>query len=461
MFKRLCAALATLVLVLALTPTFALAETIDLESISVKHIIVIDEDSGATLLEKDADSKAYPASTTKIMTALVALENGNLDDEVTVGEEVWRGFGDKSSLMGLSEGEKITLKDLLYGMLLVSGNDAGAAIAVHIGGSISGFVDMMNQKAQELGMTGTHYMNPHGLHDEEHYTTARDMAVLARAAMQNETFRKIVGTKTYEVKPTNRDSDGYQLETSNKLRYTHEGKQSYEYPYATGIKTGDTNQALRCLVASAEKDGVKLITVLLCDEDQDNRFTVAKNLFDWCFANCLKVDASTLGLPTTVDQTVSNASFEDPQNGVLTLNADLTGKTISGLKEEIEDIKANIASVKLVPVLNDKLAAPVAEGQVVGTVAYQYNGSTLFSADLVASRSVAGIDTAVLSPSSSPLITGTNAPKNNSSPLLFWILVILLVVIIFCVIKIAQRKRQRRRGARRRRMASSRGGYKR
>lgn len=459
MFKRLCAALATLVLVCALTPAFASAETIDLESISVKHIIVIDEDSGTTLLEKNADEKAYPASTTKIMTALVALEKGNLDDEVTVGEEVWRDFGPNSSLMGLSEGETISLKDLLYGMFLVSGNDAAAAIAVHIGGSISGFADLMNQKAQELGMTGTKYVNPHGKHEEEHYTTARDMATLARAAMQNETFRDIADTKTYTIAPTNRDSNGYQLENTNKLVYTREGKESYEYPYATGIKTGDTNQALRCLVASAEKDGVSLIAVLLRDEPVDNRFTVAKNLFDWCFANCLKVDVSTLGLPTTLDQTVVNASFEDPQNGILTLNADLTGKTISGLKDEIEDIKANIASIKLVPVLNDKLTAPVEEGQVVGTLAYQYNGSTLFSADLVASRSVAGIDTAVLSPSSSPLITGTNSPKNNSSPLLFWILVILLVLIIFVVIKIAQHKHQRRRSRRRR--SAKRSGYRR
>jgi len=191
-----------LILILLCTPAMTLADY-DYDSIPTPNMIVVDgDDPSVVFYERNADQKVYPASTTKIMTTLVTLENGNLDDSFTVGDEVLGTtikFSKYSSLMGIQPGETLTLRDLVYGLMLVSGNDAGEAIAKHVAGSVDAFVALMNQKAQELGMTSTHYSNPHGVQNDDHYTTARDMAKLMAYALKNEDFVKIAGTKTYTV----------------------------------------------------------------------------------------------------------------------------------------------------------------------------------------------------------------------------------------------------------------------
>lgn len=426
--------------------------------IPTKHVILIEAETGAVLFEKDADSQARPASTTKVMTCIVALENGNLDDVVTCGREV-DGFSSGSSLMGLSNGERIQLRELLYGLMMRSGNDAAAAIAVHIGGSIDGFADMMNAKAAELGMTNTHFVNPHGMDKDAHYTTVADMAKLTAYALKNGDFRAIVSRTTRTIEGTNRRSSGYKLENSNKLIYTKEGNDSYEYRYAIGVKTGDTPKAGRCLIAAAEKDGVRLISVQYGDFEEEGvsgtyRFELAAKLFDWGFKNFTTADASTLNLPTTLDRSVNNSSFEDPQNGVLTLTADLSGKSVSGLKSDLEAIQADPSLVTMTAVLNtEPLVAPVAEGDVVGSAVYQYNGHTILTADLTASRDVAELATVVHSPSSSPLVLEEISSSNGGSSLLFWILLAIVIIAVILAIRILKTRRIRRRNARRRRGA--------
>jgi D-alanyl-D-alanine carboxypeptidase len=202
-------------------------------------------------------------------------------------------------------------------------------------------------------------------------------------------------------------------------------------------------------VATAEKDGVELIAVLLGDKEFAYRFETAANLFDWGFTNCMSVNASELGLPASVETDVANASFEDPNNGKLELTADFTDKKITGLKTDIESLIGNVSAVSMTPAVG-QLAAPVKKGDKVGTVSYQYNGRTLFETDLLASRDVAEIAANTVFPSSSPLITEPGEKDGSeSSPLLFWILAsVVLIVIVVVVLKLIlsgnRRKRRRR-----------------
>lgn len=457
MLKRLYSLLTALLLLVSFAPGSQALDPATYET-SVEHVVLMEAATGRILYEKNADASAFPASTTKIMTCILALENGDLDEEITVGEEVWRGFGSQSSLMKLSEGEKITLRDLLYGLMLVSGNDAAAAIAVHLGGSISGFADMMNAKAAELGMTGSHFMNPHGTHKEESFNTvtARDMALLARYCLtqspEAQNFRAIVSSRTHDVDPTNRDSDGYHLENTNKLVHTKEDKESFEYRGAIGIKTGDTNASLRCLVAAAERDGTTLIAVLLKDEPDDNRFKVAAELFDYGFENFRTVQADTLGLPTDLSVVVKNCSFDDSENGQLALEVDLTSLEVAGLADELARIQANPAAVVATVTPKGDLSAPVNEGDAVATVAYQFEGETILTAECFASRSIAAMASAALeTPDGHALVDSRQGPEEESSPWLFWGLVVLgILIVVFVVRYFLRRNRRLRRRSRRR-----------
>lgn len=222
----------------------------DIESITTKHILLMDAETGSVLYEKGGRQRAYPASTTKIMTCILTLEKcKDLNEVVTIGTVTSRG-----SVMGIKEGEHIKLKDLLYGLMLFSGNDAAEAIANHVAGSKDAFVNMMNEKARKLGMTETHFVNPNGLHDEKHYSSAYDLAILSRYAMQNETFRGIVSTGTYTSEATDKNPDGYELFNSNRLVHkVKEEEKDYTYRYITGIKTGNTIEAGYCIVASAKR----------------------------------------------------------------------------------------------------------------------------------------------------------------------------------------------------------------
>ncbi len=454
--KKLISLLLALIVAFGIYSNPAAADGFDPASVSTPHVCLIDAASGAVLYEKKARDQAFPASTTKIMTCILALEHvADLNEVVTVGNSVET----KGSCIKILPGEKMPLIDLIYGMMLESGNDAARAIAEFISGGESAFADLMNQKAAELGMTGTHFLKPNGLHNEEHYTTAYDMALLTRYAMQNETFRKIVSTTTYNAAPTNRDSDGYQWQNTNKLIHTKKDEPSYEYRYATGVKTGDTNYAGRCLVASAKKDGLELILVLFGDESANYRFESAASLFNWGFENYATLDAATLGLETTLQTAVENADPADTQGGLLTLNIDLSGATISALNSTIDAIRQDPSLLTATKAL-DKLTAPVEEGQKAGIVSYQYNGATLFTAPVYASRAVAAAGASESSaPGSSPLALETpdpdgNGKKNNSW--VFWLCLLLALILIVFVARVIAVRRRRRRAPRKRKAYRSR-----
>lgn len=251
--------------------------------VSAKSAILIDQESGRILYEKDAYTKRRIASITKIMTAILAVESGKLDEKVTIDKQSVHIEG---SSIYLEENEQITLEDLVYGLMLRSGNDAAVAIANYIGGSVEGFVYLMNEKAKELGMTNTMFANPHGLDDSEnHYSTAYDMAILTQYAMNNDTFNEIFSAKTYK---------SYTLNEEQKVRYWRNKNKLLTglYKYSTGGKTGYTKRAKRTLVSSAEKKDLSLIAVTL---DAPNDWNDHISMFEYAFTNYEKVKLLNVG----------------------------------------------------------------------------------------------------------------------------------------------------------------------
>ena len=218
-------------------------------SVSAKSAILIDAGSGRVLFEKNADERSLIASTTKIMTGLLVCEAGDLEREISVPAEA---AGVEGSSLYLKAGERITVRELLYGLMLRSGNDAAVALAIATCGSVDAFVSRMNEKAQALGMTGTHFENPNGLDGEAHYSTARDLAKLCAYAMENETFRAASSSRSFT-------ENGRSFTNHNKLLWRVEG--------ADGVKTGYTKKAGRILAGSAQRNGQRLICVTICDPD--------------------------------------------------------------------------------------------------------------------------------------------------------------------------------------------------
>ena len=241
-------------------------------------VILMEESTGTILYEKNMDEAHYPASITKIMTTLLALENGNLSDMVTFSDDAINNT--EGSGIARDYGEQMTLEQCLYGVMLESANECAYAVAEHVGGTVENFVDMMNAKAKELGCTNTQFKNPHGLPNEEHYTTAHDMGLILKEAMKHEEFRKISGTISYTLKKSDTLKDT--LELWNHAKILRENS-DYYYKYAEGAKTGFTQVALNTLVTYAKKDNVELICVILKDYGADKSYTDTANLFKWAF----------------------------------------------------------------------------------------------------------------------------------------------------------------------------------
>ena len=472
--KRILGALLTIAILL--TPAMALADY-DYDSIPTPNMIVVDgDDPSVVFFERNADQKVFPASTTKIMTTLVTLENGNLDDSFTVGDEVLGTtikFTELSSLMGIKPGETLTLRDLVYGLMLVSGNDAGEAIAKHVAGSVDGFVALMNKKAQEIGMTNTHFNNPHGVHDDNHYTTARDMAKLMAYALKNTDFVKIAATKTYTV-PANsvRPTDLVLVNTDRLLNAVAGDPVQTVYPYAIGGKTGDTPMAGKCLVAAAEKDGARVIITMFGDKaEMYNGDTVTTNLarfvnaaaiFDYVFANGYQsVSASELGFQKSFSTGVVNANAADLKDGQLTMTAQL-GDTLKFPSTLVENIKSNAGSITTNMVLTTDAQAPITAGQEMGLVEYKLGEQVIYSAKLVADFAVSqGTEetsadpqaTAVVStgPDTTPLIDkGRKDWSTGDTLTLTFVLLAVLLVALVVIFILSERKRryERKRRAR-------------
>lgn len=240
-------------------------------ALAAQGAVLMDAETGQILLERNARVRYYPASTTKILTALVAIERGGLDDRATISPTAWDVEGTTAFI---EVGERLTLQQLLYGLMLPSGNDAAVAIAELIAGDVGKFAELMNEKARALGALDSHFVNPHGLHDPEHYTSARDLALIARYAMRNPVFRTIVATQEYTLPAARPGLQPRKFYNHNRLLGV--------YPGADGVKTGYTPEAAHTLVASATRDGRTLIAVAL-QTDQAGRWTDTARMLDFGF----------------------------------------------------------------------------------------------------------------------------------------------------------------------------------
>lgn len=268
--------------------------------ISAESAILMDVASGTILCGKEADTKRYPASITKVMTALLSIEKCNMSDIVTFSNAAVNGIEAGSSTAGINVGAELTVEDTLYALMLVSANEAAAALAEHVSGSTEEFAKLMTQRAKELGCTGTNFKNPHGLPDEDHYTTAHDMALILQEALKHEEFRKIAGADTYTLKKS--DTLTNTLELWNHAKILRENSEYYYEP-VEGAKTGYTQAALNTLVTYAKKDNVELLCVILKDYGADNSYYDSKTLYEWGFKQVKNITPlSGLDLDDVLDQ---------------------------------------------------------------------------------------------------------------------------------------------------------------
>lgn len=348
-------------------------------SMNVDSAILIDASTGVVLYQENSDKTVYPASTTKIMTAIIALENSELDTMMTASAEAVYSIGRDGMHVGISPGEQLALRDLLYALLVKSANEAANIIAENISGSISEYAELMNAKAKELGALNTNFSNPHGYHNPSHYTTASDMAKIARYAMTIPKFREIVSTIHYTIPPTNICAEPKEIYSTNKLFYEHTTGPSVFYPCAIGVKTGFTNEAGNNFVGAAAKDGVELISVVMGFRENgitNGVFQVSRQLLDYGISNY------SIQEIVTSNSLFSTIKIENSKYGILldVVTAD-TVKALMPNNQSDWDIKA-------VSSINDDLCAPIEKGDVIGHITYYKDDIIIGDTNLIANNSI-------------------------------------------------------------------------
>lgn len=336
----------------------------ELPKTNSRRYIVYDRISKSMIIGKNEDIKSAMASTTKIMTTIVILEKADLNETVTVSA---KAGGTGGSRLGLKKGDKASVRDLLYGLMLRSGNDAAVALAEHVGGSVKGFAELMNEKAIELGLTNTHFVTPHGLDDANHYTTALELAKLTDYAMDNETFAKIVGTKSTTIYINNQPR---QINNTNELLGVLNG--------VVGVKTGFTNNAGRCLVTETKRNNMDIITIVLGADTKKDRTKDSVNLIEYTF--------SKYKMYNLEEQIIEE--FNKWKN--------INEKRILIIKGKISNPKLALGAIEkaTIPICdNDKIEysinalteveAPVEQWNVMGTLTVKLNGEILENIDIV------------------------------------------------------------------------------
>lgn len=398
---------------------------------STPYLVLMEAETGAVLYERSGYEKAFPASTTKLMTTVLAVENlEDLNRVVTIGWRSVSGFGPKSSLMGLEAYEEISLIDVLYGLMMRSGNDAAKCIAIETAFEVYGdsineeqaipsFVDMMNAKAAELGMTSTHFSTVDGRHDPEHYTSAYDFALLMQYALKNPKVCEIISTRVHDIEPTNKHPQGYHLENSNKLICKKEtDANSFIYPYCIGGKTGETNDAGYCLISAARKDDVTLILVQFGDDNRTisttYRYQLAPVMYEWGFKNFKTEPVANFDIQTEFTIQSSGYSPIDEMLGKFTAVADISSLTVSGTADFLDSRRENPELINVV-VNAQGAEAPIKKGEIVGTVEYYFYEKKPIVVDLCADRDIAaanknsqGHSDIVFSPITPPPGSGKN-----------------------------------------------------
>lgn len=406
----------------------------DVELYSKAYMLInLDDDSYPVVAQKNQDEKMYPASLTKIVTAMVTLNNvSDLQEQVTVSEAAFNILlGTGAQVAGLKIGDTLTVEQLLYLNIVHSACDASEVLAEHVGGTRENFVKMMNDYAASLGCTGTHFVNPDGLHDENHYTTASDLAKISLDALKNSTFTKIAYTVEYEYNGMN------YYNTNLMLR---RGYLSYYYEYAKGIKTGSTSQAGYCVITTASKDGYNYLAIVLgapvIDYNHDGydekcSFIDAATLFDWAFGS---LKYSTIIAKNEVLDEVAVENGKDADTVRLVAKEDVTEIVPNGLNQSNIVFKAKDKP--------ESISAPVKQGQTVCTADIIYADEVIAQVELVAAQDV----------ELSTFLTVINAVKNFFSLTAVKIILILLVIAVIAYVaiyvnKINKKKKRKSNGS--------------
>lgn len=380
--------------------------------------ILLDYDSMTILDGKEIHEPLYPASTTKVMTAILALEHGNVNDIVTVDQEVVDlTYG---SHIALEPGEELTLNDMLYALLVTSANDSALAIAKHISGSIEGFVQLMNEKAQELGALNTNFVNPNGLHDDKHITTAYDLALIGRYAMENPVFRDFVNTSEHTIEATEIKGEPRYLYTTNRLLRSDQkievnGKSvPITYEGAQGVKTGYTEQASNCLISYAERDGMRLLAVVLKCQ-QSSVYVDTHKLLNHGFENFENI--------TIANKNEFIGNIEIPNGNLSQVGGILENDII-----QVMDVES-LNNLDRMINLRTNLAAPISEGEIIGTMEY-YNGN-----EIVAQGNIISTVDVELAPTSSI----------KDSLLSNWYLLAIGLLVVLRIVFLVFRRKSRRK----------------
>lgn len=395
-------------------------------SVNADSAILFEKSTGKIIYEKNADKKQFPASITKILTALIVIEECELTDEVTVSKNAVMSIPSGSSIAYLKAGETFTVEQLLYAMLVPSGNDAANVLAEHVSGSIDEFIKKMNERAKQLGATHSNFVTTNGLHNSEHYVTAHDMMLITQEAIKHDIFNTICATTKYEMpnttiyKQTGGNTRKY--ETTNKLllNSTKPNEKNFFYEYATGLKTGFTSQAKNTLVASAKKDNMELVCVLLNVDIKENmsKYLDAKNLFEYGFNTYSLVPFTAPAIPD-IDIENSNTKLKVSVVSDATI---LTDKELS-FDNLIPKISLKPATV-----------APIQKDTIVGTVDYEINNQ-VYSFDLVALNDVD------VKPSFLEIIWGV--VKVILKIIIFIVIAFVVIAVVVRVINKSNRKKRK------------------
>lgn len=341
-------------------------ESTDEPIINSRIGVIYDRKSGRVIWGKNDNKRSAMASTTKIMTCIIVLENSNLNDEIIVSS---RAAGTGGSRLGLKKGDKITIHDLLYGLMLRSGNDAAVALAEHVGGDKEGFAKLMNNKAKELGLKDTHFVTPHGLDDPEHYTTAYELAQITDYALKNEKFAKIVNTKDYTI-----SINGYSkgLTNTNELLGYLQG--------VNGVKTGFTNNAGRCLVTSTNRDNFEIITVVLGADTKKIRTADSIKLIEYAYKNYKHINIETIVKEKfNVWKSMNEKRIIVEKGKYANVMLELTE-----IKNKVIPIKSdNVDNIDIEVNCLYYLMAPMEKGKTVGNLKVILNGEVIEVIDIL------------------------------------------------------------------------------
>lgn len=369
-------------------------EMLDADMLYAQSAIVIEANTGDVIFEKNADAIMYPASTTKILTAYIALQMGDLQyDEVEVSQNAVDLVPSTYTRIPVSAGEIVGLYDLVAATLVRSGNDGANAIAEYFGGTIEGFADRMNEVAEMLGCSSsTHFTNPSGVHDENHYTTVRDMAIIARAAMQNSDFASIVSRNTYNM-PASNQRPARQLVGMTSIL---DPESDYYNRECTGVKTGFTNRAGYCFVGSSSRGGISLISVVFYSS-RAGRWTDTKKLFEYGYTQIQSITPEALYADDPRVIEIAGFDLDDPQHGNLTLGIKAVDvsrdMTIIGRKATIDSLRENFSQISSVSWTRE-FRAPIAIGDTMGILTFYSENKGTATYELVATRSIAARENA-------------------------------------------------------------------